>query len=94
MNEVLEVIKDKYFSKGKSAATSQLQRVRVRNAILKLCEENLKSPDDILTFEIMSNSLPFAVAVLDDELLVSQYDVIQISETLFEARMVTLEGVF
>ena len=42
----------------------------------------------------MSNSLPFAVAVLDDELLVSQYDVIQVSETLFEARMVTLEGVF
>ena len=94
MNEVLEVIKDKYFSKGKSSATNQLQRVRVRNAILKLCEENLKSPDDILVFEVMSNSLPFAVAVLDDELLVSQYDVIQVSETLFEARMVTLEGVF
>lgn len=93
MNEVLEVIKDKYFSKGKSAATSQLQRVRVRNAILKLCEDQLSSPDDILVFEVMSDSLPFAVAVLEDELLVSQFDVVQISETLFEARMVTLEGV-
>ena len=91
MNEVLEVIKDKYFSKGKSAATNQLQRVR--NAILKLCEDQLSSPDDILVFEVMSDSLPFAVAVLEDELLVSQFDVVQISETLFEARMVTLEGV-
>ena len=93
MNEVLEVIKDKYFSKGKSAATSQLQRVRVRNAILNLCEEKLNSPNDILVFEVMSNSLPFAVAVLEDELLVSQFEVVQIAETLFEARMVTLEGV-
>lgn len=94
MDEVFEVIKEKYFSRGRSSATNQLEKVKVRNAILRLCEENLKSPEDVLTFEVMSNSLPFAVAVLGDELLETQYEVIQIAETLFEARMVTLEGVF
>lgn len=94
MGEVLEVIKENYLSRGKSNSSNQLQAVKVRNALLRLCEENLKEPEDVLTFEVMKDSLPFAVAVLDDDVLATQYQIVQISETLFEARMVILEGVF
>lgn len=91
MLEVWEIIKDRYLSFGKSNSSTQLERVKVRNAILKLCEENLQDANDILTFEVMRNSLPFAVAVLNDEVLESQYTVVQIAETLFEARMAVVE---
>lgn len=94
MDEVLEVIKDRYFSRGKSRSLDQLEKVKVRNAILRLCEENLSDPSDVLVFEIMRGFLPYAVAVLNDELLESQYIVSQITENLFEARMVEIEGVF
>ena len=38
----------------------------------------------------MASSLPFAVAVINDEIIESQYQIVQISETLFEARMVVI----
>lgn len=91
MHEVWEILRERYFSFGKSVSSNLLERVKVRNALLRLCEENLKYPEDILVFEVMSSSLPFAVAVLNDDILESQYHIVQISETLFEARMVTLE---
>ena len=91
MREVWEILKDRYFSFGKSNSSQQLERVKVRNALLRLCEENLNDPDDILTFEVMKQSLPFAVAVLNDDVLESQFTIVQISETLFEARMTILE---
>ena len=90
MREVWEIIKERYFSFGKSVSTNLLERVKVRNALLKLCEEHLETADDVLTFEVMASSLPFAVAVINDEIIESQYQIVQISETLFEARMVVI----
>lgn len=90
MREVWEIIKERYFSFGKSVSTNLLERVKVRNALLKLCEEHLETADDVLIFEVMSSSLPFAVAVINDEIIESQYQIVQISETLFEARMVVI----
>ena len=91
MREVWEIIKERYFSFGKSVSSNLLERVKVRNALLKLCEEYLHNSDDVLVFEVMASSLPFAVAVINDEIIASQYQIVQISETLFEARMVVLE---
>ena len=91
MREVWEIIKERYFSFGKSVSTNLLERVKVRNALLKLCEEYLQNSEDVLVFEVMASSLPFAVAVINDEIIASQYQIVQISETLFEARMVVLE---
>ena len=93
MREVWEIIKERYFSFGKSVSTNLLERVKVRNALLKLCEEHLQNSEDVLVFEVMASSLPFAVAVINDEIIASQYQIVQISETLFEARMVVLEGI-
>lgn len=90
MHEVWEIIKERYFSFGKSVSTNLLERVKVRNALLKLCEEHLETADDVLIFEVMASSLPFAVAVINDEIIESQYQIVQISETLFEARMVVI----
>lgn len=90
MREVWEIIKERYFSFGKSVSTNLLERVKVRNALLKLCEEYLETADDVLIFEVMTSSLPFAVAVINDEIIESQYQIVQISETLFEARMVVI----
>lgn len=90
MREVWEIIKERYFSFGKSVSTNLLERVKVRNALLKLCEEHLETADDVLIFEVMTSSLPFAVAVINDEIIESQYQIVQISETLFEARMVVI----
>ena len=91
MREVWEIIKERYFSFGKSVSTNLLERVKGRNALLKLCEEHLQNSEDVLVFEVMASSLPFAVAVINDEIIASQYQIVQISETLFEARMVVLE---
>jgi hypothetical protein len=91
MREVWEIIKERYFSFGKSVSSNLLERVKVRNALLKLCEEYLHNSDDVLVFEVMASSLPFAVAVINDEIIASQYQIVQVSETLFEARMVVLE---
>ena len=91
MREVWEIIKERYFSFGKSVSTNLLERVKVRNALLQLCEEHLQNSEDVLVFEVMASSLPFAVAVINDEIIASQYQIVQISETLFEARMVVLE---
>lgn len=91
MREVWEIIKERYFSFGKSVSTNLLERVKVRNSLLKLCEEHLQNSEDVLVFEVMASSLPFAVAVINDEIIASQYQIVQISETLFEARMVVLE---
>ena len=90
MREVWEIIKERYFSFGKSVSTTLLERVKVRNALLKLCEEHLETADVVLIFEVMASSLPFAVAVINDEIIESQYQIVQISETLFEARMVVI----
>lgn len=93
MKEVLEIISEKYFSSGKVETASQLERVKVRNAIIKLCDQHLKDFEDVLLFEVMPLSLSHAVSVLNDQILTSKYSVIQVDETLFEARMAIMEGI-
>lgn len=90
-NEVWDIIKERYFSFGQSQSSSKLERVKVRNAIIRLCDDMLKYPDDSLVFEVMSNSLPFAVSAIDDEVVTSKYSILQISETLFEARLAVVD---
>lgn len=93
MKEVWEIIVEKYFSFGRSVSSNQLARVKVRNAIANLCDEYLTSPDMVLKFEILPSSLPYAVEVLSDETLTSKYVLQQVSESCFEARLLSL-GVF
>lgn len=92
MKEVLEILASKYFSNGRQKSASQLERVKVRNAIIKLCDQYLENSDDSLIFEVLPNSLANAISVLKDEVLRSKYTIIQISETLFSAQMTLVEG--
>lgn len=91
MREIFEIIVERYFSRGKSKSKNQLEKVRVRNAIMLLCSQNLVGLEDVLVFEVLPKSLPYAVSILDDEVLNTEYTVRQIDETLFEARLVSLD---
>lgn len=64
---------------------------RIKNAISGLCEQYLKEPKDELTFEVLPNELTYAIEVVMEEPLHSNYVINQISETLFTARLRELD---
>lgn len=92
LEEIWEIIQEKWFGFNRQVGENTLEKVRVRDAIIRMCEEHLYEAADVFVFEIFPNSLPYAVSVLDDPILASRYTIVQISETLFEARMVILKG--
>lgn len=92
LEELWEIIQEKWFGLSKQTGENTLEKVRVRDTIIRMCDEHLHEAEDVFILEIMPNSLPYAVSVLDDPILSSRYTIVQISETLFEARMVVLKG--
>lgn len=86
MGELLDYFVNKY-KKDTSASKDLLERSIVKNAVMHVCEENLKEAGEVLTFEVLPNALPHMVLVIDEEPLKSIYDIVQVSPTLFEASL-------
>lgn len=68
-----------------------MHKQKVKNAILQLCEEHIKDPDDLFTFEILPSDLPYATEVVDEESISSRYQITQTSATLFVAKLKVIE---
>lgn len=86
MGDLSQYFKERY-SKNTSDTKDIMTRQRVKNAIVNICEENLREPGDTLVFEALSRELPYVVSVVTDEYVKSRYIINQISETLFTATL-------
>lgn len=86
MGDLSQYFKERY-SKNTSDTKDIMTRQRVKNAIVNICEENLRESGDTLVFEALSRELPYVVSVVTDEYVKSRYIINQISETLFTATL-------
>lgn len=78
--------------KNDSSETKDLmQKQKVKNGILNVCDSKLKDTDELLTFEVLPSDLQYVAEVIDEEPLKSKYQIVQVSETLFTARLRELE---
>lgn len=91
MGEITEYLKEKY-SKSRNNETQELMnKQRVKNTILSVCDKYLIDADDELTFEVEGKDIQYAVVVIVEEPIISKYDIAQISNTLFVAKLKELE---
>ena len=91
MGELLDYIKSKYIKNDSSETKDLMQKQKVKNGILNVCDSKLKDIDELLTFEVLPSDLQYVAEVIDEEPLKSKYQIIQVSETLFTARLRELE---
>lgn len=69
----------------------ELRATAVTNEFLEVVDNNLTSPGDVLTVEIVNQStLADMLDVMNEEAIASKYEVWQESETLFKVRQRTL----
>lgn len=87
MSELTEYLKERYLSKNRSEVQEQMKKQQVKNTILKVCDENLTDADAEFIFEAWPSDLPYVAIVIEEEPLKSKYDIYQISETMFVARL-------
>lgn len=86
MNELFDYFKEKYSKTNeKNNTLEQMKRQKVKNALSSICDEYLEEAGQILKFEVSPKDLPYVIIVMDEEPLKSLYDIVQVSETLFEA---------
>lgn len=69
----------------------RMENKRVTAGIEQMLQEYLQSSEDSLVFEASASALDATLAVIDIPPLSLTYDIIQIDETLFEARLKELE---
>lgn len=91
--KVFDVLKEKAVRKDTSSA-ERLERNRVRASIEVMCEDRLKTSDDILTFEALPSAINDVIFVLEEPIIAEKYEYIQISETLFQIKMRELDITF
>lgn len=87
MGELMEYFKERYMKSSNNSTKDLMQKQKVKNAVLKLCDEYIKDSDDIFTFEIVPSDLQYAAEIVDEEPLRSKYQIVQISDTLFTAKL-------
>ncbi len=91
MGELLDFFKEKYLKSGNTTTKDLMQKQKVKNGILRVCEKCIKDSDEILTFEVLPADLPYVSEIVDEEPLKSKYEIMQISDTLFTAKLRELE---
>ena len=91
MGEISEYLKEKYTKSHNSEVQELMNKQRVKNSILSLCEAHLEDPGDSLTFEVVGKDIQYAVVAIVEEPIVSRFDIAQIDETLFTASLKELE---
>lgn len=75
------------FMKNPKQQSQRIEKNKVRSAIMEMCQEYLRNPDDILTFEALPNALDATIEVITEPLLLDRYDFQQYSETLFMVKL-------
>lgn len=87
-NELLDYFKEKY-SKGydKNAMRDKMNSQKVLNEISSLCKMYLTDAGQVFRFEVNKKDLPYVIQVIDDESLSSMYNIVQVSETLFDVSL-------
>lgn len=88
MGEFSDYLKEKYSKKDdKNVTLDQMQSQRVQNTISSLCKKYLTEPGQVFRFEVALKDLQYVIVVIDEEPLKSMYDIMQITEIIFEARL-------
>ena len=88
MSELFEYFKEKYSKNNdKDTTLEQMGRQKVKNAISALCQEYLTEAGQVLKFEVSRKDLPYAIIAIEEEPLKSIYNIVQVSETLFEVSL-------
>lgn len=91
MGELLDYLKDRHFSNNKSVTQDMMEKTKVKNALLGVCDEYLESVGDVLTIEVSNKALSHMVTVVEEEPLKSKYAFSQISPTMFNATLREIE---
>lgn len=87
-NELFEYFRERYSKDNdKDITLEQMNRQRVKNAMFNVCKEHLTGAGQVFKFEVSKKDLPYAIIAVDEEPLKSMYDIVQVSETLFEANL-------
>ena len=87
MGEISEYLKEKYMKNKGSNQKDLMNKQRVKNALLRSCEEHVLEPDDKYTFEVLPNDLQYVLSSVMEEPIKSRYIITQISNTLFVAEL-------
>ena len=91
MSEFSDAIKQRYFKPKNLEIQDKMNKQRVKTTILTLCEEHIKEAGDVLIFESGARELQYVVEAINEEPLKSKYNILQISETLFQSSLVEIE---
>lgn len=92
MGEISEYLKERMSKNNNSDNTKDLMnKQRVKNGILQMCEDHLQDDGDTLTFEVLPRDLPYVSVVILEEPLKSRYVINQITSNLFIAQLSVLE---
>ena len=87
-SELLEYVKTRYSKDAEKRETlDQMNRQRVKNVVSSICEKYLTESGQVLSFEVLPKDLPFVIMVIDEEPLKSMYNIVQVSESLFNASL-------
>ena len=87
MGELLDCFKERFTKDNRSETKDMMNKQRVKNAIADLCNAYLSDIGQEFIFEVSPKDLQYAVVVIDEEPLKSRYTIMQISDSLFSAKL-------
>lgn len=91
MSEFTEAVKQRYMKPKNSEVQDKINKQQVKGVILSLCETYLETSEDVLTFESLKGELQYVIEAINEEPLKSRFIINQVSETLFEARLIEID---
>lgn len=88
MSELFDYLKEKYSKNPERTLIKDKMNIqRVTNNIALICETYLKEAGQVLSFEVDKKDLSYVIQAIDDESLTSMYDIVQVSETMFNVSL-------
>ena len=91
MSELTEALRGRFLKNRNSETANRISKQQVKAALLSMCEEYLKVPGDVLTFESTKSEIPFVIEAIIEEPLKSRYYIMQETDVLFSARLIELD---
>lgn len=87
MGEITEYLKEKYTKSHNNETQELISKQRVKSTILSVCDTYLKEANDVVTFEVIGKDIQYVAIVVVEEPLKSKYEINQISDSLFTAKL-------
>lgn len=81
----------KKLSKKDNTPVERLELSKVRSTLEEQCEKYLVDTDDIYQFEALPSAINFIIEILDMPSFTEKYEYAQVSETVFEVRLKSLD---